>query len=483
MMHLSEAILASDPIRNSLSLGNEYQIVGKMAEVTDILQQLKQTYLSDNRPWIVGFSGGKDSSCLAQLVFRMMLSLPPSDRKKEVHLISADTLVETPLIERRLTQVLAQMSSFVEKNDLPIKVHKLRPVLDETFWVNLIGRGYPSPNRWFRWCTDRLKIRPSSRYIAEQVRKNGEVTILLGARKSESASRAQTMGEHAIPELSMRRHTSIPGAYIYTPLEDLTTREVWAILLQMPPPWGGTNKELVTFYRKADGECPLVLDTTTPSCGGSRFGCWVCTVVDRDRSIEGLIEEGEEWLKPLLEFRNWLKEIRDDPSKREATRKSHKKRMIMAKKNGRDFKAPEHRGHVVLGPFTMETRHEILRRLLETQRKLGKEGARLISNEELVAIGALWNYEGDSPKVIQRICGNSVGEIRRESSSIVSCRSDDLGSLLEICERRETPLQLIERLLAVEKDFSGLSRRRDMNSRLERILEEHLLSELSAGGD
>jgi DNA sulfur modification protein DndC len=449
------------------------------SEFEIILNGLKETYLADRRPWIIGFSGGKDSSLLCQLVFKMLLDLRPEDRKKEVHVISSDTLVESPLIESRLSKVHSQMAAFVRDKNLPITIQMLRPTLSDSFWVNLIGRGYPSPNRWFRWCTDRLKINPASRYITEQVRQNGEVVILLGARKTESASRAQTLGEYAIPGSRMRRHTTLTGAFVYTPLEDLDTKEVWIILLQMPPPWGGSNRELLQFYRKADGECPLVVDTTTPSCGGSRFGCWVCTVVERDRAIEGLIEDGEVWLQPLLDFRNWLKKIRDDPLAREETRKSQKRKMMHAIKNGKKFEAPEHRGHKVLGPFTMETRHEILKRLMDIQKKLSKEEYRLISPEELAAIQTLWIYEGDSPRSVERIVGEYVP--RNGTSSTLSREKDDLGFLLQLCEKEEVPLPLLETLLAVERDLSGLSRRRDLYARLEKVLGEHILSEMASG--
>ena len=163
--------------------------------IKKIQDELKQLYLSDTRPWIIGLSGGKDSSCVTQMVYSVLLEIPKKDRKKEIHIISADTLVESPLIEQRIKDLLSKIEKSVKKDNLPIKVKLLKPKLNDTFWVNLIGRGYPSPNRWFRWCTDRLKIRPATKYILEQVKRNGEVIIILGARKSESASRSQTMGK------------------------------------------------------------------------------------------------------------------------------------------------------------------------------------------------------------------------------------------------------------------------------------------------
>ena len=67
--------------------------------------------------------------------------------------------------------------------------------------------------------------------------------------------------------------------------------DVWEYLMAVPSPWAGRNDAIVTMYRNAQsGECPLVIDKSTPSCGGGRFGCWTCTVVQKDRSMEAMID-------------------------------------------------------------------------------------------------------------------------------------------------------------------------------------------------
>jgi predicted phosphoadenosine phosphosulfate sulfurtransferase len=43
---------------------------------------LQQLYLEDERPWLVGFSGGKDSTMLASLIFDVVRSIPAERRKK-----------------------------------------------------------------------------------------------------------------------------------------------------------------------------------------------------------------------------------------------------------------------------------------------------------------------------------------------------------------------------------------------------------------
>ena len=158
-----------------------------------IIKEIQEQYLSDSRPWVVGFSGGKDSTCLLQLVFYALMELPHEKLNKEVHVLCNDTLVENPKIVDFVVGQIERIQIYGEKLGLPIKTATVYPKLQDTFWVNLIGRGYPPPNRFFRWCTQRMKINPTSAYIMEQVNRYGEVIILLGTRKEESATRKKSM--------------------------------------------------------------------------------------------------------------------------------------------------------------------------------------------------------------------------------------------------------------------------------------------------
>lgn len=437
-------------------------------------KQMKELYLSDNRPWIIGLSGGKDSTCVTQLVYNMLKNLEPSKRHKTIYIVSNDTLVESPIIEKRIKSTIKKIRESSKKDDLPIKANILTPALNDTFWVNLIGRGYPSPNQWFRWCTDRLKIKPTTKFIKEKVERNGEVVILLGARKSESASRAKTMQEYEIPEYNLRRHSDISGAFIYTPIEDWKQNEVWGYLIQAKSPWGDNNRKLIDLYKKADKECPFQTDKSTEPCGSSRFGCWTCTVVDQDRSVEGLIEEGEEWMKPLLEFRNWLQVIRNDESKREKTQKRTRKRRVFSKDLDLEFRAPKHRGHKILGPFTFETRHEILRKLLDLQENVLERKMELITAEELKAIETILIYEGDDITSLANITG--------EGHSSKSHKSN-IKKIKEISKKYDVPERLIEKLMVVENDLSSLSRRVGLYNRLEEVIEENIVTEAQNVGE
>lgn len=344
-------------------------------------RDMREEYLAEHRfPWIVGYSGGKDSTLVLQLVFEMLLDLAPGDRTRDVHVLCNDTLVESPVLMKYVDSMLLRLERAAASLHLPIRVIKTTPDTDQTFWVNLIGRGYPAPTRMFRWCTDRMKIAPTSTYIRNAVSEKGEVILLLGVRKAESVNRANTIERHKnIAGTRLNPHDDLTGCLVFRPIVDFTTDEVWTLLLQRNPPWGGTHRELITLYKNAQGgECPLVIDKSqAPSCGtsSSRFGCWTCTVVEKDRSMEGFIDAGHEDMQPLMDFRDWLAVFRNERSKRMVERRDG--RVVFMS----DGVTP------VAGPFTVEARQEILERLLDTQATVGTP---LITMEEIARIKQLW---------------------------------------------------------------------------------------------
>lgn len=338
----------------------------------DIRNNLRELYLEDTRPWLVGFSGGKDSTMLASLVFDAVLSVPTDQRKKPVVVLCTDTRVEIPAVVEMVEGALARMHKFSEQNGLSIEVNLLKPPPEQSFWVNIIGRGYPPPNRTFRWCTQRLKIDPVTAFVNQRLGHWGEAILHLGARRAESSTRAQTMAGRETRK-GLRRHPDLPRVWVCNPIEFLTTEEVWAYLLQKANPWGGDNRALYKLYADASsGECPIQIDTSTPSCGNSRFGCWTCTVVERDKASEGLLAAGDERMENLLAFRETLVEFRDP-------------------NNGwRDDRRMN--GNEGPGPLSIEGRRELLKRLLRLHEETGLT---LITPEELLLIQQLWKAARD----------------------------------------------------------------------------------------
>jgi len=437
----------------------------------DRYREIQQVYLSDNRPWVVGYSGGKDSTCALQMVWKALLALPAEQRQKPIYVISSDTLVETPVIVRYIDVTLERIEKAAAEQGLPIKTEKVMPTVDRSFWVNMIGRGYPAPSRRFRWCTERLKIEPANDFIKSKVADFGEVVMILGVRSSESATRAQVMSFHRIKGSPLSRHSSLLNAFVYGPIEALTTDDVWTYLLQNPSPWGNDNRDLVAMYRNAQaGECPLVVDTTTPSCGNSRFGCWVCTVVERDRSMEAMIDSGEDWLEPLLEFRDLLAETQA-PDKKKLYRDFRRRSGQVAFIKGTDTPVP--------GPYTLDFCKTLLRRLLETQIRVQREAppgdeTLLVHDAELHEIRRIWRAErgdwADSvPQIVREILGRDLNWIAEDA---VTFNADD-GQLLDaICADHEVPTELVIKLLDVERAAHGLKRRHAVHTRIEDLFRQ-----------
>ena len=163
-------------------------------EYSKIKDEMKLVYLHDQRPWMIGFSGGKDSTLLCQLVFEMIESLPEEQRSKPVYVVTSDTMVENPIVKRYMHRMSDAINKASSRKKLNIQAHIIYPEIRQTFWSLVIGLGYPTPEPpGFRWCTERLKISPSNAFTYNTIRKDGEIVILLGVRKAESAARSRSI--------------------------------------------------------------------------------------------------------------------------------------------------------------------------------------------------------------------------------------------------------------------------------------------------
>lgn len=434
----------------------------------DLLAEMKYVYESDDRPWIIGYSGGKDSTVLVSLAFEMIQTLAPKERTKPVYIISSDTLVENPLVKKHLYNSLNAMETFSTEHHLNIHVHPIKPSPENSFWAYIIGRGYPTPlmNGKFRWCTDRLKIRPSAIKMKEIIDINKkEVVMLLGVRKAESAARkARIEGREIIGKL-LNRHEVIEGAYVYNPIVELTTDDVWTVLMSHNggiTPWGVDNTELFNLYGKADSECPFATEIKkgeqTETCGKSRFGCWTCTVVKEDKSLNGFIKSGHHELIPLAEFRKWLMDMRK-PENREKKRRD---------------------GVVGVGPFTWEVRQKILRRLLETQMQLKNEfGATddLITLEELKAIDQIWDNELDlSRRTLVDLYYDVTGERLpwdEYKKPLFDVETQNL--LIEMCKAQDIPYDLMTNLVLTTNQNKNFSNPKILRDKLNKVLNQQWL--------
>ena len=351
--------------------------------IDGLMETVRNLYLCDDIPWVIGYSGGKDSTATLQLVWLALSELSKEQLKKQVHIINTDTMVESPVISKWVQTSLKTMDNAAAEQSLPFVTHCLKPAMDNTFWVNFIGRGYPFPRKKLRWCTDRLKIQPVNTFVKEKIAEHGAINMVIGTRKAESARRAKTMAYYEkkrVREL-LSPNQSMVNELVFSPLEDWNDNDVWVFLMQYKNPWGYSNKELLTLYRgaTADNECPMMVEKGLPSCGKSRFGCWVCTMVEKDKSMEAMISNDEEkaWMSALLEFRNKFGDEEHDRDRRSF-------RKMGGYLQG-SYKQLHH------GPYKKAVREEWLCDLLKIQKEINEEGPEEFRNLELITVPELRN--------------------------------------------------------------------------------------------
>ena len=438
--------------------------------INHIISELIDQYLIDDhlRPWIIGFSGGKDSTVLLQLVWHAIRQVPDEERKREIYVVCNDTLVENPVIQNYVEGILVKIEQAAVEQNLPIKVQKTIPRLEDSFWVNVVGRGYPVPNNTFRWCTERMKIKPTSRFILEQVAENGEAIILVGTRRSESVTRANSIKKHEIRGKRLTKHPHHASTFVYSPIKELMLEEVWYIINKMTSPWGADNSQLFQIYFDAsadDYECPtMVTDKSHGACGQSRFGCWTCTVVKEDKSMTAQVKNGMEWLKILLDLRNSMFENRNISENRETTRR-----------NGQYAVTED--GHNQ-GNYTIDYRAKLLRQILTAQKEMQKINPKieLITNQELIAIQVIWHRDLYFTYKISEIYNNIYNK-ELDMKNIDGRLEKEIDLLKSVCSENPSDYDLIQELLTLQKHKALMNRKKGLKDDMERVIEKYLQKE------
>lgn len=479
----SQGAAISAPLPPAPRRASAFNELGFQATIAQLEDEIRALYTADDVPWIIGYSGGKDSTATLQLVWSAIAGLPIAKRHKAVHVISTDTLVENPIVAAWVDRSMAVMGKTADDLGIPVKPRLLRPDVTESFWVNLIGRGYPAPRPKFRWCTERLKIRPSNRFISQVVTDNGEAILCIGARKAESIARARVLEKNTRFRVRDRLSPSatLPGCMIYTPVEDWTSDDIWFYLNNVKNPWGASNKELMGMYAgaSADGECPLVVDDSSPSCGDSRFGCWVCTLVEKDKSMTAMIQNDAEkdWMMPLLDLRNAL-DFRNNSIDGEEFSDHHL----------RDFRRLTGAvqvmsgGKPVPGPYTQESRANWLAKLLAAQTYIRRNGPadvrnlELISIEQLQEIRRIWvmdkhELEDTLPRIYQEATGEPYPGRPLDDNLVLG--EAEMRELASLCEGDRLHYELTRELLSLTLQQRSSGRRAKLNEKLEKAFARH----------
>ena len=517
--------------------------IEKLIEETK--ERIKRVYLRDAMPWVIGYSGGKDSTCTTQIIIDTLLDMTGSGipLHKKIYVVSSDTMVETPMIIDTVSDTIKRINALSVSKNLPVEASVIRPETAKSFWVNLIGRGYPCPNQTFRWCTDRLKIEPANRFIESVIDKYGEAVMILGVREGESQSRDRVLDSHTIEGKELMRHTTQANSYVFAPIRSFTKDDVWNYLLTNRSPWGSDNTKLFKLYKDSlsGDECPMIMteeEKKHTTCGNSRFGCWVCTVVTEDRSLTGFIKNGVDWLKPLLEYRNWIYSIRDEQNRRMHCRrngslyfsktgtdqdgnlvidaKGDRGRSVIMRRGERWFDSDDNEWYVFdtsdseqsardyitehgidlrsgceprivikrlddnyyklgVGPFTMATRRELLDRLLKLQKSL-HNGYVLIRPEEINLIQKTWAEEGDLENSVYAIYKKYYGDCEHVTDDIRLFGADDYDFLKALCAEENVGFTMLNELLELEKVNMGYRRRVDVHKRIKEKLNQEYIS-------
>ena len=464
---------------------NNNEKISNITITKDVIEGLKETirnlYLADDIPWVIGYSGGKDSTATLQLVWLALQEMDREKLKKTVHIINTDTLVESPIIEKWVENALDIMQKSADEQNLPFITHRLTPEVNNTFWVNLIGRGYPFPRKKLRWCTDRLKIQPVNNFIKNKIAEHGEIILVIGTRKAESSNRAKTMAKYEklrVREL-LSPNPTLANELVFSPLEDWKDDDVWVFLMQYRNPWGLSNHELQTLYMSAteDNECPMMTDKNLPSCGKSRFGCWVCTMVEKDKSMEAMIANDDEkaWMTALLEFRNLFGDEEKD-----------RERRSFRKMQGYLTGSYERLHH---GPYLKEIREQWLKRLLEIQKDINENGPEefsdleLISIEELREIRRIWvnekhEFDDSLPEIYESVIG-----VKFEDPEWIANEAfgkDEWDVLKQVCNDlypdEELSFEMMYSLIDIEASINSVNERKGILNSLESCIRKTFYS-------
>lgn len=423
-------------------------------KVAQSIAHLSELYTdkTDDRPWAVAWSGGKDSTTVLSLVLRMLEALPAEKRTRYVHVVMSDTKVENPELGAYMSSQVAAFNKYVSTRDLPIAAQIVSRPVEDSYFVLTLGRGYflPMRNGAGRWCTQRLKLKPQD----TKLKAIDPSYVIIGTRLSESASRAASIRKWSISE-RVGEHASLSKSHTFMPIVDWDIDDVWSYLSQGSLGWTDTT-EVRRIYKEATGECgvnnPKAVENIAAKAEacGARFGCWLCPVVANDRSTEEMTKY-HSWLEPLTEYRELQAKVYGEykPIKQKGQKRAQRsaelrkweainEQVKLITKSGYNRKGARMKDGQ--GTFTLEARRYLFERLIETQTMVNRlrkyEGLppmSIIGADEIALIKRIWSEdEANAPHILTNALGIDISTI----DDLVDGKiSDDL--VAEYIERRK----------------------------------------------
>jgi DNA sulfur modification protein DndC len=299
---------------------------------------------------LVSFSGGKDSTTVLQLVLGAI-----RDTGQKLYIVTADTLMEIPYFQQYVDAVRSRIQNYINRSGINAELITVRPKTEHSFWVSVLGRGYPAASMGFRWCTGRLKIDPITKFT-RQVTKGKDFSVFVGVRSAESPIRARIYKDKNYKP----NH--------YAPILNWTSHEVWEYLLTEPCPWGDDHSEIVKVYRYSSDEC--VYGEAQGVCvGNARYGCWACPLQSENQLDMIAYNTGEDRYRKLKRYKKLLVKCAANPNYRSRIRRN---------------------GDEGVGPFLVENRKLLFRDLKKVEEITGW---RLITPEEETEIRRHWQID------------------------------------------------------------------------------------------
>lgn len=322
-----------------------------MTEAIEFTTRSLQAYGDKADHWVIAFSGGKDSSCVATIVPHLIskgLVKPP----KSLSILYADTRMELPPLQASAIGVMDELRRRGFQADVVL------PEMDDRFFVYVLGRGVPPPSNTFRWCTVGLKIDP----MLDALKKKrellgGKFLMLTGVRIGESAQRDARIsigcGKNGAEcgQGWFQETTPESVADTLAPILHWRVCLVWKWLRDYAPEFRFPTSTVADAYGGDEAEEV-----------NARTGCVGCNLASRDVALETLLRNPKwQYLRPLMELRPLYAELKKPVNR---LRKDGTER----RKDGTMVSNP-----MRMGPLTLEARRMGLDRVLDIQDRLNRQ--------------------------------------------------------------------------------------------------------------
>ena len=373
-----------------------------LSKIAETVKNIQDVYLNDKRVLYVAYSGGKDSTVTLALVIRAIMELPKEQRTKKIYAIMSDTGFEFPPVMAQVFLQIERLKKFVKVHDLPLEFEVVTPEVKDSFNGMMIAAGQPLPRRDNRACSVRMKVIPQEKAIARLLDSEGAFIAVTGTRAEEGADRRKRMEKKTVEGSYVKTH-DIKNCGLICPIEFWDIDDVWGYIQHedMINEWIDTDG-LSLIYSEASGdgdECSMVLHGKekggNPGCGkSSRFGCPTCTLhLGDDKALTNLTK-GHEYLKYMVEYRDWLITYRDGQWDKVRDVYNHRafKKMVYNRENAR-------MGTTMPGGSNLWFRREMLKRFMMAESKIREHSPHLnitlVSDDELQYIQHRWLREGD----------------------------------------------------------------------------------------